>query len=448
MKSENKYLRKIVRESLNAWLSSLQYDSSFIVEIIPVLEDFILPTVIYDFYLSKKDDFEIYLRDMPINTLLGKYKSLYQRIRVFLRDIYKEYLYVKSFSNSENIKILGDIHPNFVTKFSDGKNIYYKKYPDYSDFIDTVSQNLLPEIKNFFPEITKMGDHWIRREFIDVVKRGEAEDVKSYYYNLGYIMPLLLLFRTVDSNYENILVKLPYPIFFDSECLFLGESGDFEYDILSTGLISSLEEDRSALTGGLKPIKSLLKPMMMGTIKEPKIQWVVPSRTSFDNIPKVGKDFVNPNNYIKEIIGGWEMGTHDVLGNISEIKEIVCNSKTTFRVILKATRVYRYLLFQSLYPQNFLERRDPKSFLVEELSSYSNIVSMKPLGLLEYELNCILDCKIPVFYSSLDSKEIFSPEGIVVGEHIKMPIDIWSNYLLSFDKDFLERQKKLLVKSL
>lgn len=448
MKTENYLLRNQLREAIVCWLTKIGYPKAFVSAVVPTVEDFILPTLIYDFYITKSTDFYEFLGKNSFFANSSEYTVLYNRIKNLLDAIYSEYIAVKNISSENNIKILGDIHPNYVTKYSDGVSIYYKNYPDYYDLIENLMTEALPKIKDFFPHIKKIKDNWFQREFIDVVKDGNREEIKQYYHNLGYIMPVLLTLRTVDSHQENILIKLPYPIFFDSECLFLGDVKGTEYSIFNSGLITAGEEDRSALSGGQTTAKSILKPMLFGDNKNPKIRWIVDSNASYDNIPSINSTLVNPKEYINDIENGWNESVNEILRKKQLIREIVYSTSVIFRVILKATRIYRYLLFQSVYPQNYLNKKDLNTFLLKTLKGCSNIILLKDFSSFNYEIDSIRECKIPVFYSHFKNKSIFSSENKVVAEHLRTPLDIWDEAFTKTDKGFFDKQINHLKDSL
>ena len=99
-----------------------------------------------------------------------------------------------------------------MTKYSDKRFVYYKNFPNYFPLIIELSATIFPELKNYFPNI-ELIEGWYKRTYVKVNKDGDEENVKQYYYNFGYILPLLLLLRTTDSNQENVLIDMPYPKF-------------------------------------------------------------------------------------------------------------------------------------------------------------------------------------------------------------------------------------------
>lgn len=444
---ENKSIRIILRDYIfDYFLFNKHFSKAYIEEIIPRLEDWLLPTIIYDFYATKSINLEIFLRKYPLNDIFKKYPFLYSRVDQFLIESYHDFSSISRIAKTRQVKILGDIHPGHVTKYSDGKYVYYKSFPNYDPLIENLSSSAFPEIRQYFPSIN-FENGLFKRDYINVKKDGDEKSVSEYYFNFGYIMPLLLLLRTIDSNQENLLVELPFPRFFDSECMFLPDTGEFPYSIRSSGLIRVDNQDRSSLTGGLVRVKSILKPMVFGDMKCPKIKWIVNSKGDFDNLPKIDGLVVNPKEYSKYLLEGWNEGAEKVFKNISKIVEIVGNTNISFRVILKATKVYRYLILKSLYPQVYLSGTY-KEDMRDELARFSNILNINPTGLKEYELKSMNSCLIPVFYSNLKRKEIYTAESGIVGENVESPFDIWLRYSKTFNKKFLDSQLSFLISSL
>lgn len=427
------------RTNIAEFTNSKVPNKSIAEDISKKIHDFLLPSFLYSFYSDKSQDIEDYAKKFTIYELLNKYPYLQKRINKFIENINQECFSLKEFS-SKDIHILGDIHPNFTTKYSDNNFIYYYNNPNYSPLIDAISKSILPKLSNYFPKIhevkAKNGRILYKREFVEVQKNGKENDIKEYYYNLGYIIPFLLFIRNTDSNQENILIDLPYPKFFDMECIFLPKLKESKYSILSTGLVKTGESDRSALTGGIIPVDSLLQPVLCGSINKPYIKWILPSKGKYNNLPYINNERCMPQDFIKEIESGYKDGSVDIIKNLNIIKDVILNIDVSFRIVLKPTKVYVYTLLKSLYPQSFLFGNIEEN-IKKDLLHFKNILKLSSQdNLLQDELNTINQCCIPVYYSNGTDTNIYNSNGNIVAELTDSPYRVWDIYA---DKYFNER---------
>jgi lantibiotic modifying enzyme len=441
--SDNRKIRLIVRN----WLINEfnLKDSVFSAEdLVCIIEDYFLPSLVYYYYLSDKKEFTEFLN--TINIKGSDFIQIFRRIEKFLKEIN----YSKT-NGKEKIKILGDIHPYSSTKFlSEGKVIYHS-YPDYNESLHIVTKEVINDYYQYFPKIKKENGTFIR-EFIEIHKNTtDRKQIEKYYYNLGKFIPILLFLRAIDINAENMIVNLPYPKFFDMESIFSGTfEKDYEnYGIKNTGVIKiDDDKDSSILTGGLKIKESLLKPIISGTNKEPIIRWRIKSKGKFNNIPLLNSKVVNPMQFLQDLVSGYEESVNTILERKEYISTLLKNTNTYTRVILRPTRMYRSLVLRSCYPQIYTEIKT-EEFLKENLQNYSYIYSIEDCSVLENEVESLEKLVIPVFYSSIHQKEIIAPNNKVVAYWRESPYNCWKRFLYdTLNQDYYDKQLSLIKSSL
>jgi lantibiotic modifying enzyme len=343
---------------------------------------------------------------------------------------------------------MGDLHPNYSTKVLSKTSVIYGKYPEYFDLLDRITKLFWKNNEDFFPSIKGLEEFSIRN-FIDINKETESEEIiKDFYFNLGSLISFLFSIRAVDINAENMIVNLPNPVFYDMETIF---SGSFEedYDVygaLNTGFVKINEKrDMSLLTGGIGERESLLKPIITGTDKQPQIRWRTLSKGKYNNIPILNGSYVKAGDYINSL----RRGGFDSFGKINkqkeEIKDIVKNTRTITRVVLRPTRIYRHLMLQTVYPQVFLNE-DIETYLRNKLEDLRVIYDIEdPESIINYEIAALKIFQIPTFYSDIQSKDILSANGDVVARWGISQYEIWEKYFFeSFNKDFIENQFQII----
>jgi len=438
---ETKELRSEIRKILQEQFS-LPNDLLITKDIIYLIEDFLLPSIVYFFLESNYIDFRKYLKD--INLKSKEYSYIFKKVNKLISLLEKDDIYSKK-------KILGDIHPNNSTKYLLDKKVQYTKYPDYSSALEIISKEILPDYTSFFPNIEQLRDRTICREYVDInLKSNNGDVINQYYYNLGRSIPLLLLLRAIDINAENMLVKLPYPIFFDMEPIF---SGEFEekvkgYSIKSTGVIRlSSIDDYSILFAGLGIRYSYLKPNIFEYKGNPYIKWKVPSYENFNNIPRLNGKEVNPIDYTKYLMSGYHDSASMVLKKKDILPSLIQDIDTYTRVIARTTKVYRTLILESIYPQIYL-KKDIRGFLKEKLSKQSFLYEFNNINIENEEIEAMMNLSVPVFYSNIHSKDIFTHDEKIVGQYNTTQFEYWEKYLKeTINQSFFKEQEELIRES-
>ncbi len=425
---DSQKLRKALRRKISS--ESLFANPSLLKEV----EDYFLPTIAFYYYLDNThDDFIKYLEDLDLGN------ENYRFITKILAN------YARGFKNG-----LGDLHPGGSTKLLVGNKVVYERYPDYGGLLSSLASCIYPDFKKFFPKINKIGETF-ERDFVVVNKTARSKVVlKDFYLNLGRIIPFLLFIRSIDLNAENGLVNLPYPVFFDMETIFSGDfvEGFDDYGVKNSGLVKVDEKnDSSFLTGGLKEQESLLKPLLCGTSKKPYIGWRTKSKRSYNNQPEVEGMHVNPFSYLADIEKGYFDSVELLLRKKEELREIIEENDAYIRVVMRPTRMYRFLILKSCYPQVYL-KNNRKHFMKNSLETYNLIYRFKGEKLLEKETEALLSLKVPVFYSSLREKEIFCPSEGRIGTWYNTPYEVWEEYFMKMEKAFFQKQWSIVVDSL
>jgi hypothetical protein len=240
-----------------------------------------------------------------------------------------------------------------------------------------------------------------------------------------------------------MLARLPYPVFFDLECLFYANSSDSSlYSIYNTGILHSetdgiVTNDLSVLTGGLKPVMSLLKPVLYGEPTTPKIKWLVPSKRKLMNLPTIDNETINPKDYLVELQQGFQEGKKYLEQSASTLKEIIHSKQKMSRIVLRPTRWYRLLLCKSMYLQN-LEKYNGTllDYWQEQLKATplmldNDYVDSSDL-LVEYELACMRRNLTPIFYVSYEEGTVFDAYGKELLKLKRSPSKIHEDYIENF----------------
>ncbi len=405
-----------------------------------------VPSFIYDYYQNRKNNstFEQYISSITLDYLKQKFFIPYSMFNSILDQVKADTTLLGIPNNSIP---LGDIHYKGGTKYLDENSIKYNLFPDYNDYIENLLKILGIEPTSYIPKVSNNSSK-LNREFIEInLNTTDPKIIKEYYYNLGKIIPILLLIRATDVYSENMLIKLPYPIFFDLESIFTGEL-ERGYSILETGLVKVLNEyDVSVLSGGEKLINSYLLPLIEGESTSPRIKWKYLSRLQTYNIPSINNKNVMAKTYINNIEEGYTCIQRIISKKMNDIKNLTEQQKCIVRHIARPTSFYRSRIQQFLFP-NIYSTENAKQFFAKQLENQETIYNIKNKEtLIKYEVDALSHSLIPVYYQEIHTDKILSPEGIVITETKEKPIEIWRRHMGNLD-EFLIKQKHTLIDSL
>lgn len=331
------------------------------------------------------------------------------------------------FQDSSIITFIGDFHPYRSMRYKHAGDVLFHSLPYYDIFLRKLINTYFPSVADSFPKHFH-NKAFIKRQFIPVkLDTDHEEDIIEYYTQLGKLIGITILVRGIDINAENLIAHLPNPVFFDLECIFVGriESED-EYTLDSTGIVQvDAQYDVSAYTGGTKPVQSYLKPFLTGTKQKPRVQWRVPSKGKYYNIPTFRGIPVSPTNYREYVIKGLREVREVIFSHYGEIGKLVESTEVGTRTIISPTRLYRVILQSFAFPQVHTQLT-PQQHFTNELSQRSPIVSISTNAFLrEYEIDCLNSWLVPKYYSEIHSPDIYASDGKIVGQYRKTQYKQW-----------------------
>lgn len=404
-------------------------------DLIKAFEDIFISSIIENFYLSNENSLENFLSSLDKDSLSAKFPFLMSVFSDFRNELSQLVLNI----DGDLIRIVGDVHPDRSTKIRvDNKIVYREKFTSYN-LEDFLSKDDI--YRNYFPKKSSNGK-LIFRDYIEPsYNTTSIDEIRKYYYNFGFIIPLILYLRAIDLFAENMLVDLPFPKFFDFECLFMpGNDREDEYSIEYTGLINNnTNRDISALTGGLEPQVSLLKSILTGSNNRPVIKWRTISKRKLMNIPFIDNVLVNPFDFVESLENGYKQGLTYLRVKEQEIFDFINQNQIFTRVLLRPTRNYRSILLKYYYPQTYRQYPNLQLYLMEQLEKQDFIFKSiarerkSKENIIEYEVGCLSKNVIPIFYMDIKTDTIIGADGFPLGLFPYSPYEIFNHKRESFD---------------
>lgn len=450
------------------------------------------PDISYKDYLSKYDTpekLEAFYAKYPVMTRL-----LTERTRMMMKNtdsVFKAVLenetaLTGAFRVSELVfdEIAfgeGDTHSRgksvSVIQFADGKKVIFKPkflkiekyFNDFVEYINEIKDDTLLDLKTC-RSIWK--DDYTLSEFINTDACENKEEVSRYYERVGHILFLMHIMNGTDFHYENIISSKGYPYLIDIETLFQIAN----YDIIPTDDIPELEIIRdsvkSVLSVGILPLlgftqnpegksidisalngKGQRLPFKVLQLKnanttEMVFEYDYTEIKDAGNIPFIGVERQSFAEYSDSFVKGFKNMARFVLNNkkkiMFKINEIFRTEPLFVRQLTKATANYATLMSYSNHP-NYLSDMVYMERLYENLMSYP--YSDKRIVCAEIE--DMLNGDIPIFFSQLDSREIYTSELQPISDYFcKSPLDFVLDKIDAIDETEVEKQMDLLLSSI
>jgi type 2 lantibiotic biosynthesis protein LanM len=414
--------------------------------------------------LSILHDYPVLAREL-VTRLENWLKSSSEFVKDLLqdRDVLQETFGVGNLDELVAIRTgLGDRHRGGRTvsslTFGSGKKIIYKPR---SLSIDAHFQGLLGWINqasDYFSfrtiKIVDFGNHgWT--EFIEKEECKNKEEVENFYKEIGGYLALLYIFGSVDFHNENLIAAGEHPLLVDLETLFhpnLGGKPLIGQDTIAASILTT-----SVLRTGLLPLRSFVTEEFegvdlsgIGNTEPQTAPFEIPywddegtdemhlRRTKTEitsqglHIPELNNSKVDPLDYTGSILDGFQVMYKFLMENrnklISKRGILFSFREDEIRVLLRPTKTYARMLFESYHPnllRDALERDHFFDYLWSEVVQRPYLARIIP-----YEQENLWQGDIPFFRATIDSRDLWSSSNTKI-----------SNF---FDETTFERLKRRL----
>jgi lantibiotic modifying enzyme len=161
------------------------------------------------------------------------------------------------------------------------------------------------------------------------------------------------------------------------------------------------------------------------------------------NIPMLNGKVQPPSCYFEDFLRGWNKSVKVLLKNKIEIINDIKRIDSSLRIIVHPTRLYRFMILKSLYPQEYLTDK-----INYDLLNFPYLINTIGYNICQREIESLNNLTIPTFYSRLQSNEVYDSGGIVVGKLNNSLLKIWLNFSTNIDSKFFELQLNILKRSI
>lgn len=391
-------------KSFKSIVDSPNYISNLFIEY-PVLEQIIFITL--NDYLDS------------INELISNYVTDKEEIEKYFNVSFGEILRI----NMD----LGDKHNGrSVAKvdFEKGSLIYKPKnlLSDklYIELLDFMERNNVIDFK-CYKSYCSSSHSW--QELVIHKPNLSIKEANRYYYRAGVLLSILFSVRGSDIHHENIIASGEYPIIIDTETITSAslestttnnKGRNMNQSILSTAMLPIYDGLYDVNVSGLFYKEELSKTIYYYTLIENcEHDFAYEKRSASTSMQKnliyIDGKLAEVNEVKKFLIDGFDDGARCILKNKQEFIKIIQSDKykdTKIRSILRGTQVYYTFIRESKNVQALKDEKKYNRIFDILLKSFSP----SQFGFLrvEEEVNQLTNLNIPLFYTKMNDKNLYS----------------------------------------
>ncbi|PGD10573.1 type 2 lanthipeptide synthetase LanM [Bacillus toyonensis] len=297
----------------------------------------------------------------------------------------------------------------------------------YHSLINQLNKDLNTDI--FIPQVVNKNNYGYM-EYINHESCESNEQIKGYYYNLGVVLSVIYLINGSDIHNENIIAKQTSPVIIDFETLgstlnpsITEETSSFK---LSNSVLNSrmlpirfsegreVIRDYSAIGRVMKTLVKKIKIKNEFTSNPIEIREETIVEDTVQNLPFFNDDIYEYDNYIKDIIKGFEDAYNGALKNKEEYMHILKSSvsKWNYRKVYRNTKIYTLLLDRLNVPDLLENKLKTIKYLRNILEKNIYLATRKDI--IQKEIETLLSYDVPYFSNKYEweSCEIFSNNEI------------------------------------
>jgi type 2 lantibiotic biosynthesis protein LanM len=336
---------------------------------------------------------------------------------------------------------LGDPHRGNRTvsliRFASGLRLVYKPKSlaveeEFQGLLDwTARKGFSPAFRTL--RLLDRGEYgWI--EFVEAAPCADEDAVRRFYLRQGGSLALLWLLDATDFHWENLIAAGEHPVLIDLEALFqplseelgspAGEAQggrSLENTVLNTGLLpcriwnegDSGGVDLSGLAGTSgQSAPPILRPEHAGT-DEMRYALQPVEIPAARNLPTLGGEPVTVHRYRGEVAEGFERMARLLVEHRDELAApggpLDAFAGAEVRVIVRPTRTYALLLFESFHPFFLADALDRDRVLDRLWFAAPELPVLE--GLIPSERRDLLRGDIPLFTTRPGTRDVWGSDG-------------------------------------
>lgn len=427
----------------------------------------------YDDYVSKylmnEREYREFLKKYPVMTdlLIRKIRDYIHYVNEILQHFYQDRETIsKEFHIEQNAMEITKISFNqdeehfpgrMVAQVSlkGGEKIYYKPHSlllteQYQKIENWLWEKMGLEKSRHL--VTSRDDYGWEQEVTEVECMC-AKEIKEYYYRCGAECCLTYVLGMTDIHMDNVIAHGKYPVIIDTEFMFdrrieAGIQGknlqqNLMDTVMHTGFVpngmGTMHVNVSVLNTCDEQRLPVKMPMVInkGT-SEMNISYHYPTLSHKKNMPIYEGKHISFENYMDEFMNGFRKA-YDCVKADSEVLTGMCQPimKKKVRYLFRNTQEY-YMYITSFNFPELMRNQAKRQLSLWHMNRGLHCNETYRVKILIYEMQCIYDGIVPIFYA--DGKNLLMGNGEYIEnyfhkdneQHLKLRVEKLSDW----DKDF------------
>ena len=366
-----------------------------------------------------------------------------------------------------------------VLELDNGEKLIYKPRSlaldeAYVSFLQWICQNV--DMEYWWNTIWDRGEYgWCG--WVSALPCQSSAAIKRYYERNGLLLCISYLLGSMDMHYENLIAHGEYPILIDLELAIgnrgLKQSGEvdevkriFQESVLQTGLLPMYAWNENgegvnvgAINGGGGELVPLNVPVIAnaGTTRM-RVEYRQPRLKEGKNLATLNGEFIQPSEFFREIIAGFEKAYRFLGGGGNSEKDVFSRAnkeavlekltlfqKVQVRYLARQTQEYSMLLTTMYHPNFLAEQKEREELFQRVVLKQGADTAPETKWLHIQEVKELNQGDVPYFWYQPEERCLHSGTGEVYEKYFVTPVlQEIKERLFRMNEKERERQEKLI----
>ncbi|BDA73745.1 lanthionine synthetase C family protein [Calothrix sp. PCC 7716] len=346
----------------------------------------------------------------------------------------------------------------------------------YSELLNWCNQQSIEVLFKIIKVIDSKTHGWM--EYVEHLPCDSEQAVQRYYQRSGMILCLLYILQATDFHHENLIANGEHPVLIDLETLLQPDACDIDptmeekrgaqylasklvtSSVIRTGLLPRWEFDSQGNAvddsglGGVEEQEIAARKRKWQNVNtdDMVMEYETGTMSVQANTVMLGDTFVSPNNYLKEIIDGFETmyrllssRRQELLASDNPLQSL---AHQKIRFLFRNSQIYADVLDRAQQPK-YLQHGIDYSIKLDVLSRAMLVVDDKPpaWSLLAFELEAMEQMDIPYFVTDSNSDALMLKNSQVARYFKESGYDRMVSRLQQMSNDDLALQVSIIRSS-
>jgi type 2 lantibiotic biosynthesis protein LanM len=289
---------------------------------------------------------------------------------------------------------------------------------------------------------------WV--EYVEHLACAEVDQIRRYYRRAGMLVALTYALDSTDMHMENLIACGEHPVLIDTELILFADMREgvdgSARSVLETGMVPSPHYERKGLDisalGGIGMASQTASPFDHPNTDRMQPRSSAPLAYERPNVPSLGQDVVEPQEFINEIVDGFTTMYRLFMINRDNIIEWLDRvADANVRFLFRSTGIYAQVI-KTAFSRSGLASESAFEDALTRLGDAVPGERWEPL--VQEEIASLRYLSIPLFTVAAGGREVASGASSTGLSLPRSPADLGRTRLAALDEADLHRQIELI----